>query len=113
MMSLFVLLITDNVIMDRSNSAHMTWAGTTIYMSPELMQINGAKPMEDAVSGGEKLTTLGYGRKTDIWSLGITLVEMATGTLFILLFILSLVNTIIQVKHHFVILLWQSTMCVS
>jgi len=40
---------------------HGTMAGTTIYMSPEVM------------SGAEG----GYGRKADIWSLGITLCEMA------------------------------------
>ncbi len=44
-----------------SSNGHNTMTGTTIYMSPEVM--------------AEKK----YGRKSDIWSLGITLVEMAQG----------------------------------
>ena len=41
---------------------HATMIGTTIYMSPQVMR------------GSES----GYGRKADVWSLGISLVEMAT-----------------------------------
>ena len=44
-----------------SSNGHNTMTGTTIYMSPEVM--------------AEKK----YGRKSDVWSLGITLVEMARG----------------------------------
>ena len=44
-----------------SSNGHNTMTGTTIYMSPEVM--------------AEKK----YGRKSDVWSLGITLVEMAQG----------------------------------
>ncbi len=43
---------------------HETVVGTTIYMSPEVMK----GPDQEK----------GYGRKTDIWSIGITLCEMAT-----------------------------------
>ena len=49
----------------RSISEHATVIGTTMYMSPQVMM----------GSDGET----GYGRKADIWSLGITLCEMATG----------------------------------
>lgn len=52
---------TYQIIGDGSSSGHGTMIGTTIYMSPEVM--------------AEKQ----YGRKSDIWSLGVTMVEMATG----------------------------------
>lgn len=48
-----------------SELQHATVIGTTIYMSPEVMK------------GGEQ-DGKGYGRKADIWSLGITFCEMAT-----------------------------------
>jgi serine/threonine protein kinase len=57
---------------DNSNG-HNTIIGTTIYMSPEVMRGNEETEDESA--------PIGYGRKADIWSVGITMVEMATGKL--------------------------------
>ncbi len=54
----------------RSEIEHATTIGTTIYMSPQVMRGTG----ED-----EQQQQAGYGRKADVWSLGVSLVEMATG----------------------------------
>lgn len=50
---------------------HGTVVGTTIYMSPQVMRGGVAEDDSEAPQG--------YGRKADVWSLGVTLVEMATG----------------------------------
>lgn len=50
---------------------HGTVIGTTIYMSPQVMRGGVAEDGDEAPEG--------YGRKADVWSLGVTLVEMATG----------------------------------
>ena len=55
----------------RSEPNHDTVIGTTVYMSPEVMR-GGDGPLEEG-------DPVGYGRKADIWSLGITVVEMGTG----------------------------------
>jgi len=55
----------------KSEPQHNTVIGTTIYMSPEVMR--GADKDDEG--------QIGYGRKADIWSLGITIVEMASGVL--------------------------------
>eukprot|EP00607_Mallomonas_marina_P000098 CAMPEP_0182426602 /NCGR_PEP_ID=MMETSP1167-20130531/13119_1 /TAXON_ID=2988 /ORGANISM="Mallomonas Sp, Strain CCMP3275" /LENGTH=388 /DNA_ID=CAMNT_0024608167 /DNA_START=99 /DNA_END=1265 /DNA_ORIENTATION=+ len=53
-----------------SDGGHDSVVGTTVYMSPEVMQGDGN--IEEALRKG-------YGKKADIWSLGITLTEMAMG----------------------------------
>lgn len=50
---------------------HGTVVGTTIYMSPQVMRGGAAEDVDEAPEG--------YGRKADVWSLGVTLVEMASG----------------------------------
>ena len=56
---------------DTSINEHGTVVGTTIYMSPQVMR-GGASEDGDDVQAG-------YGRKADVWSLGVTMVEMASG----------------------------------
>jgi serine/threonine protein kinase len=56
-------------LLRRSYNDHGTVIGTTIYMSPQVMK--GGMSEET----GERD---GYGRKADVWSLGVTLVEMST-----------------------------------
>mmetsp|Transcript_26585 Transcript_26585/g.34937 ORF Transcript_26585/g.34937 Transcript_26585/m.34937 type:complete len:775 (+) Transcript_26585:199-2523(+) len=52
---------------DKSEAAHQyTAVGTTTYMAPEVMQA-------DIEAGA------GYGRKADIWSVGMTVLEMTSG----------------------------------
>ena len=46
--------------------------GTTLYMAPEVM---GGAEEED---GNADITSRRYGRKADIWSLGLSVIEMAT-----------------------------------
>lgn len=58
-----------------SEGAHGTVIGTTVYMSPEVMRGN-----TDDFEATDEHASKGYGRKADVWSLGVTLCEMATGT---------------------------------
>jgi serine/threonine protein kinase len=69
-MSLSVSLSVSCSVFLSSSNGHNTITGTTIYMSPEVMRGNETD---------DESAPIGYGRKADIWSVGITIVEMATG----------------------------------
>ena len=62
--------VRPSLYLSSSFNDHGTVTGTTIYMSPQVMR-GGI----DELSGEKD----GYGRKADVWSLGVTLTEMATG----------------------------------
>eukprot|EP01041_Mallomonas_annulata_P004445 gene4445-8858_t len=70
----------------KSVDAHGTVVGTTVYMSPEVMKGDSAEidgidnNKADLNKSTDVMDKKGYGRKADVWSLGITICEMARGT---------------------------------
>ena len=63
---------------DGTESGTMTLAGTTLYMAPEIMSLGMNKDKEEKTS---VVTESKYDNKVDIWSVGVTLIEMSTGKL--------------------------------
>lgn len=61
---------------DGTESGTMTLAGTTLYMAPEIMSLGMNKDKEEKKS---MVTESKYDNKVDIWSVGVTIIEMSTG----------------------------------
>lgn len=74
------------------------WVGTPAYMAPEVQTLGG----KIELSGKDE--HIGYGRASDIWSIGCVVLEMCTGKvsqLYLLLLCSVLKDLFIKFVHYF------------